>query len=149
MATGSPDWQATAFRDTLLATLVAAGMSPAAGGIAGAAAQEWKPDKPVEIVATNAPGGGSDRIGRILIKILQERRYVTTPIHLVNKPGAGGSVAYQYVNQHPGNGHFIALGSRALLTNQLGARHPEHHGRGRLEGRARGELLAKQLSGER
>ena len=71
-----------------------------AGGTA--TAQEWKPDKPVELVATNAPGGGSDRIGRILIKILQERRIVATPVNLVNKPGGGSSVAYNYINQHPG-----------------------------------------------
>src|SRR5258705_5720561 len=72
---------------------------------ATAAAQEWAPDKPVELIATNAPGGGSDRIGRILIKILQEHRYITVPMNLVNKPGGGGSVAYNYTNQHPGNGH--------------------------------------------
>ena len=77
-----------------------------AGATAGA--QEWTPDKPVELIATNAPGGGSDRIGRILIKILQERRYLPVPMNLVNKPGGGGSVAYNYTNQHPGNGHFLA-----------------------------------------
>ena len=37
-----------------------------------AAAQTWKPDKPVEIIAVNAPGGGSDRIARIMAKVLQE-----------------------------------------------------------------------------
>src|SRR5690242_6344860 len=85
---------------------------------AEAAAQEWTPDKPVELVATNAPGGGSDRIGRMMIKILQDR-LVPVPINLVNKPGGGSAVAYNYIIQHPGNGHFLVLGSRSLLTNNI------------------------------
>ncbi len=53
----------------------AAALAALAGlGLVGkpAAAAEWKPERPVEIVALNAPGGGSDRIARIFIKILQE-----------------------------------------------------------------------------
>jgi putative tricarboxylic transport membrane protein len=91
-----------------------------------ATAQEWKPDRPVEIVATNAPGGGSDRIGRILIKILQENRYVPTPINLVNRPGGGGSVAYNYINQRPGDGHFLVMGSRSLITNHIAGHGPSY-----------------------
>ena len=85
----------------------------------GTAAQEWTPDKPVELIAPNAPGGGSDRIGRMMIKLLQDRRLVPVPVNLVNKPGGGSAVAYNYTNQHPGNGHFLAMGSRSLLTNNI------------------------------
>jgi putative tricarboxylic transport membrane protein len=88
------------------------------------AAQEWKPVKPVELVATNAPGGGSDRIGRIMIKIMQDRKLVPTAINLVNKPGGGSAVAYNYINQYPGNGHFLVLGSRSLLTNHIAGHGP-------------------------
>jgi len=91
-----------------------------------AAAQEWKPDKPVELIATNAPGGGSDRILRLMIKVLQERRYVPTPVAVVNKPGGGGSVAYNYLNQHPGNGHYLVMGSRSLLTNHIAGHGPSY-----------------------
>jgi putative tricarboxylic transport membrane protein len=91
-----------------------------------AAAQEWKPEKPVEIVATNAPGGGSDRIARILIKILQERRYVQTPVSVLNRPGGGGSVAYHYVNQRPGDGHALVLGGRSILTNHIAGHGPSY-----------------------
>ena len=117
--------QRVCLRGLALAACVALG-APLAVGAGAAAAQEWKPDRPVEIVATNAPGGGSDRIGRILIKILQERRYVPTPINLVNKPGGGGSVAYNYINQNPGNGHFLVMGSRSLLTNHIAGHGPSY-----------------------
>ena len=56
--------------------------------VAGTAcAQEWKPDKPIELIATNAPGGGSDRILRIMVKILGG--YIPTPANVVNRPGGG------------------------------------------------------------
>jgi len=100
-----------------LVALVVTGTAPA---------QEWKPDKPVELIATNAPGGGSDRILRIMIKVLQEKRYVPTPVTVVNKPGGGSSVAYNYVNTHPGNGHFLVLGSRSLLTNNISGHGPSY-----------------------
>ncbi|HZN26192.1 MAG TPA: tripartite tricarboxylate transporter substrate binding protein [Burkholderiales bacterium] len=88
------------------------------------AATTWKPEKPVELIATNAPGGGSDRILRIMSNVLQERKHLTVPANVVNKPGAGGSVAYAYLNQHPGDGHFLVLGSKAILTNNITGRGP-------------------------
>jgi putative tricarboxylic transport membrane protein len=111
MSKGSAVWQA----------IVAAF---AVTAVSDVAAQEWRPVKPVEIIATNAPGGGSDRIGRIMIKIMQERKLVPTAINLVNKPGGGSAVAYNYVNQYPGNGHFLVLGSRSLLTNHIAGHGP-------------------------
>ena len=74
-----------------------------------AAEPAWKPEKSIELIATNAPGGGADRILRIMAKIIQSRRDFTVPITVVNKPGGGGSVSYAYLNQHPGDGHFVVL----------------------------------------
>lgn len=117
--------QRVRFRDMALAACVVLGSALAADDGA-AATPEWRPEKPVEIVAINAPGGGSDRIARILVKILQERRYVHVPVSVVNKPGGGGSVAYAYLNQRPGDGHYLALGSRAILTNHVAGLGPSY-----------------------
>jgi putative tricarboxylic transport membrane protein len=95
-------------------------------GAPHAAAQSWKPDRPVEIIAVNAPGGGSDRIARIMAKVIQEGRMIETPVNVVNKPGGGGSVAYAYLNQHPGDGHYIVLASKAIITNNLVGRGPSY-----------------------
>ena len=114
--------QAAALRRATLAALVAFALP----GVPAAAAQEWKPDRPVELVATNAPGGGSDRVGRILIKIIQELKYVPTPVNLVNRPGGGSSVAYNYINQYPGNGHYLVMGSRSFLTNNIAGHGPSY-----------------------
>jgi putative tricarboxylic transport membrane protein len=97
----------------------------AACGAAGtAAAQEWKPDGPVELVATNAPGGGADRILRIMVKVLA--KYVPTPVMVVNKPGGAGAMTYNYVNQHPGNAHYLALASRSIMTANIVGQGPSH-----------------------
>lgn len=108
----------------VLAALIALTVALAVGG--AQAQPVWKPERPVELIATNAPGGGSDRILRIMIKILQERRYVPTPVAVVNKPGGGGSVAYNYLNQHAGNGHYLVMGSRSLLTNHIAGHGPSY-----------------------
>ena len=90
-------------------------------------AAEWKPEKPIEIVALNAPGGGSDRIARILVKVLTERRLVPVPVNVVNRPGGGGAVAYSYINQRAGDGHVLALGGRAILTNHIAGQGPSYN----------------------
>ena len=89
-------------------------------------AQGWKPDKPVEIIATNAPGGGSDRIIRIMLNVMQERKEFAVPVSINNKPGGGSAVAYAYLNQHAGDGHYVVLGSKALLTNNISGRGPSY-----------------------
>jgi putative tricarboxylic transport membrane protein len=121
MASGSAVRQLNVFRKTSLASAVALA---AALGATGAAAQEWKPTKPVEIVATNAPGGGSDRIGRMMIKIISEKKLMPAQVNLVNKPGGGSAVAYNYINQYPANGHFVVMGSRSFLTNHIAGHGP-------------------------
>lgn len=91
-----------------------------------AAPPAWKPDKAIELIATNAPGGGSDRILRIMAKVMQESRLAEVPVNVVNKPGGGGSVSYAYLNQRPGDGHYVVLGSKSLLTNHLVGRGPSY-----------------------
>ena len=114
---------------------LAAGRGVMAGGVlafavaafSGAAhAQGWKPDKPVEIIATNAPGGGADRIIRIMLNVMQERKDFSVPVSIVNKPGGGSAVSYAYLNQHPGDGHYVVLGSKAILTNNISGRGPSY-----------------------
>ena len=92
---------------------------------AHAAAAEWKPDNPVEFIATNAPGGGSDRILRLMQKLFQDQPGMP-PVNVVNKPGGGSSIAYNYLNQHPGNGHYFVLASKSLLTNNIVGRGPSY-----------------------
>jgi putative tricarboxylic transport membrane protein len=87
-----------------------------------ALAQGWQPTKPVELAIPTTPGGGMDRSGRILQKILQETGLVKVPVTVVNKPGGGGAVSVAYLNQHAGDAHYIAINSPNLIANDLNGR---------------------------
>ena len=89
-----------------------------------AAAQGWQPDKNVEIVINTGPGSGQDVTGRFIQKLFQEMKLVPTSSTVVNKPGGGGAIAYGYMNQHQGDGHFVAIASKSLLTNHIMGRAP-------------------------
>src|SRR5687768_3392671 len=65
-------------------------------------AQTWKPTRNVEIIAPSGAGGGSDEVARLVQRILQERKLVEVPLAVVNRPGAGGAIAWSGLNQHPG-----------------------------------------------
>jgi putative tricarboxylic transport membrane protein len=93
----------------------------------GAQAQPaWKPERPVELIAMNAPGGGSDRTLRIMSKIMQQTQLVPVAVNVVNKPGGGGTVAYNYLNTHPGDAHYLQLASKSLLTNHIAGNGPSY-----------------------
>lgn len=87
-------------------------------------AQNWQPDKNVEIVINTAPGSGQDLTGRLIQKILQDRKLVNTSMTINNKPGGGGVIAYTYLQQHPADGHFVSIASKSLLTNHISGRAP-------------------------
>ncbi len=97
------------------AALAAALAQP--GGIAHA--QEWKPDRTVEMVVGAGAGGGNDNTARTIQKLLQENRFVPVPINVVNKPGAGGAIAITYMQQSAGKTNVIGVSSNTLLTNHI------------------------------
>jgi len=89
-----------------------------------AQAQAWKPEKPIEIVVPTTPGGGMDRTARLVQKIIQEEKLAPVPVTVINKPGGGGALTLVYLNQHVGDGHFIAINSPNLVANDINGRSP-------------------------
>ncbi len=89
--------------------------SPAMGQTA------WKPERAVEIVS-GTTGGGADRMARLTQVLMQEKRLVTTPVSVVNKVGAGNAIAYHYVAQKPGDGHFLLTATLSLSVGHLTGR---------------------------
>lgn len=91
-----------------------------AGSIAAAAAgaQDWKPAQNVDIVVASGAGGSSDRTARVVQRLLQPNPAFPS-ISVTNRPGGGGTVAWTYLAQQPGNPHYIATFSPTMVTNQL------------------------------
>jgi putative tricarboxylic transport membrane protein len=90
-----------------------------AGTGAHAAAASWKPEKTVELIVPDNAGGGQDRTVRIIQKFMQDAGLVSTPINIINKPGGGGNLAYTYLNQFPGDAHYLAIATATMLTNNI------------------------------
>lgn len=84
-----------------------------------APAQEWKPTRNVDIMIASGAGGAADRQGRQLQKLLLLAVPGIPSMTVTNKPGGGGLVAWTSLAQHPGDAHFIATLSTAMLTNQI------------------------------
>jgi len=79
----------------------------------------WQPTREIEFIAGTPPGGGQDRPARALIKVIQDMRLIDVPIKLLNMPGKGGGSAWDYVREHPGDPHVLAINSPPLLTNRI------------------------------
>jgi len=89
------------------------------GVAAGAQAQGWSPQKNVEIVAGSAPGGSNDNTARTMERVLLAHKLVPTTVTVVNRPGGGGSIAYTYVSQRPGDAHYLYIASSGMLSNHI------------------------------
>ena len=87
-----------------------------------AAGQGWQPTKPIEINAPTTPGGSVDLTARLLQRILQDAGLVKVPVSVINKPGGGGAVSIAYLNQHPGDAHFVAINTPNILANDINGR---------------------------
>ena len=81
-------------------------------------AQDWKPAQNVDIVVASGAGGSSDRTARVVQKLLQANPAFPS-ISVTNRPGGGGTVAWTFLTQHPGNSHYIATFSPTMLTNYV------------------------------
>ncbi len=84
-----------------------------------AQAQSWKPEKPVELIAASGPGGNTDKLARTIQRILQEEKIVLTPINVVNKTGGNQTIARVYLNQFPGDAHYMELSNPTLISNNV------------------------------
>ena len=83
-----------------------------------APAQAWKPERNIELIVPGGAGGGQDRTARVMQKVMQEG-LVSATVSVVNRPGGGSNIAYVYLNQFAGDGHYLASATATLLTNHI------------------------------
>jgi putative tricarboxylic transport membrane protein len=82
-------------------------------------AAQWAPQKNVEFIVPTAAGSTMDLLARTIQDIWQKNQLVNTTMTVQAKPGAGGSVAWTYVSQKTGDGHYIAISGPTLLANDV------------------------------
>ena len=84
-----------------------------------AAQPAWKLEKNVEIIVPAAPGAAFDTTGRTIQRILQEQKMLPVSSSVINKAGGGGTIGMSYLNQRPGDGHYLFVMTASVLTNNL------------------------------
>jgi tripartite-type tricarboxylate transporter receptor subunit TctC len=79
-----------------------------------ATAQDRYPSRPVSLLIPAAPGGITDIVGRAIAPALG--RALGQPAVVVNRPGAGGSVAAAAVARGAADGYSVLVGINSLTT---------------------------------
>jgi len=84
----------------------------AAGAVAflapQAATAAW-PEKPIRVVVGFAAGGGTDTYARVMASLIHEE--LDTPMVVINKPGAAGMIALNYVASEKADGYTVTMQS--------------------------------------
>ena len=82
-----------------------------------AAAEDAYPSRPIHVVIGFTPGAAADVVARVYSQaaapILGQQLVVE------NKPGAGSSIAAEYVAHAPKDGYTVFLGTLSIVTNQI------------------------------
>jgi len=99
----------------------------AACAAAVAGAQGWSPQKNVELVVPNPPGGSNDKTARTIERVWTANKLLSASLSVVNRAGGGGTIAYTYVQQHVGDPHFLVVSGPPLLTNHITGTSKLHH----------------------
>jgi putative tricarboxylic transport membrane protein len=84
-------------------------------------AADWKPERNIEVIVGVVPGGPLDSTARLIQKYLEQRSLSAA---VMNKAGGGHVIAMTYLNQRPGDGHYISMALPNLLTNRIIGVHP-------------------------
>ena len=108
-------------RRSLLPSLIrcALALALAAAPAAALAQAAWKPDRPIELISGSAAGNSVDRMLRTIARTVQEKRFVELPVNVMNRPGGGNTVAWNYLNQRAGDGHYLMVANLNLSAGHL------------------------------
>lgn len=91
------------------------------------ASSSWKPTRTVEMIVGTAPGGGSDLLSRTMALLFKQKGLIEQNIIVVNKPGAGGKISWNYLNEHAGDGHYLEALSPTFYTSFITGKSPIHY----------------------
>ena len=79
----------------------------------------WSPQKSVEFIVPTAAGSSMDVLARLIQDLWQRNQLVTATMTVQPRPGGGGALAWSYVSQRVGDGHYLAISGPTLLANDV------------------------------
>ncbi|NKC33123.1 Bug family tripartite tricarboxylate transporter substrate binding protein [Falsiroseomonas selenitidurans] len=75
----------------------------------------WQPSRPIQLIVGFAPGGGSDIIARTIAEAAAP--LFPQPLVVVNRPGAGGAIAAEFVSRAAPDGHTLLIAGGSESTS--------------------------------
>ena len=79
-----------------------------------AAASSAYPNRPIEMAILWQAGTAPDVVARALAEGMSQ--HLKTPVIVLNKPGAGGAVAYRHVQSQKPDGYSLVMNSNSIST---------------------------------
>jgi putative tricarboxylic transport membrane protein len=79
----------------------------------------WSPQKSVELIVPTAAGSSMDVLARLIQDLWQKNQLLATPLTVQPRPGGGGAIAWTYLSQKAGDGHYLAISGPTLLANDV------------------------------
>lgn len=80
---------------------------------------KWEPAKPVAFVIQTPPGGGSDIYARTWGSAAEKNGWTPQPMVPLNKPGAAGAIALNYLFENFGDAHFLTPTLNSVITTPM------------------------------
>ncbi|PTM59758.1 Bug family tripartite tricarboxylate transporter substrate binding protein [Desmospora activa] len=84
-------------------------------GAGGAQGDEWKPTKPIEMIAPAGAGGGWDTTARVMQTVMEKEKLLDKSMAVVNKPGGGGAVGWSYIHKKKADPHTLFVTSPPIM----------------------------------
>src|SRR5262249_54300110 len=82
-------------------------------------AQAWKPQQSIEIIVGSNAGSSPDIMARAIQQMWTEKRVVEVPVTVNNRVGGGNTIAWNFLNQRTGDGHFVMASNINLSAGHL------------------------------
>ena len=84
-------------------------------------AGEFKPTKPIQLIAAAAPGGGTDLLARTIAQIVASEKLSPQPMIVQNIPGGGSAIGTTQVAHMKGDTHTLLAMNSATVSGLLTA----------------------------
>ncbi len=86
-----------------------------------AQALAWEPKKPVEFIIMAGPGGGADKMARLMQSVIEKNKFSPKPFIPKNKPGGTGAEALRYMQDRKGDNrnHAVMVTLNSFYTTPL------------------------------
>ena len=95
------------------------------GAVVSTAGAQNFPNQAIKIIVPFTPGGSNDVVAREIAQGLQTRLKQTAVVE--NRPGGGGTIAYQFVAKSPPDGHTLMIAPASFTMGPHLSKKPLYH----------------------